>query len=206
MIRIAMADDHPIVRSGLSSLLQGMDDVTVVAEHGSAEALLTWLDDNVCDLVLLDLQFGKGRLTGAEATRRISASGGPAVLILTTYATDADILAALDAGARGYLLKDTPTDELERAVRAAAVGQPALSPAVQQRLLQRVLDPATTLTQRELEVLQRAAGGLSNHQIAAELFVTVATVKTHLAHSYAKLGAPSRTAAIVIARERGLID
>ena len=167
MIRIAMADDHPIVRSGLSSLLQGMDDVTVVAEHGSAEALLTWLDDNVCDLVLLDLQFGKGRLTGAEATRRISASGGPAVLILTTYATDADILAALDAGARGYLLKDTPTDELERAVRAAAVGQPALSPAVQQRLLQRVLDPATTLTQRELEVLQRAAGGLSNHQIAA---------------------------------------
>ena len=206
MIRIAMADDHPIVRSGLSSLLQGMDDVTVVAEHGSAEALLTWLDDNVCDLVLLDLQFGKGRLTGAEATRRISASGGPAVLILTTYATDADILAALDAGARGYMLKDTPTDELERAVRAAAVGQPALSPAVQQRLLQRVLDPATTLTQRELEVLQRAAGGLSNHQIAAELFVTVATVKTHLAHSYAKLGAPSRTAAIVIARERGLID
>ena len=113
MIRIAMADDHPIVRSGLSSLLQGKDDVTVVAEHGSAEALLTWLDDNVCDLVLLDLQFGKGRLTGAEATRRISASGGPAVLILTTYATDADILTALDAGASGYLLKDAPTAELE---------------------------------------------------------------------------------------------
>jgi DNA-binding NarL/FixJ family response regulator len=206
MIRIAMADDHPIVRSGLAGLLTGLDDVAVVSEHGSAEELLTWLNGNDCDLVLLDLQFGEGRLTGAEATRRIAASGGPAVLILTTYATDADILAALDAGARGYLLKDTPTSELERAVRAAAVGQPALSPAVQQRLLQRVLDPATTLTQRELEVLRRAAGGLSNHQIAAELFITVATVKTHLAHTYAKLGAPSRTAAIAIARERGLIE
>lgn len=206
MIRIAMADDHPIVRAGLASLLEAIDDVTVVAEHGSAEALLAWLNGNDCDLVLLDLQFGDGRLTGAEATRRISAPDGPAVLILTTYATDADILTALDAGARGYLLKDTPTEELERAIRAAAAGETALSPAVQQRLLRRVLDPATALTQRELDVLQLAAGGMSNNQIADELYITPATVKTHLAHTYAKLGVPSRTAAIAVARERGLLD
>ncbi len=203
MIRIAIADDHPIVRAGL---LEVIDDVTVVAQHGSAEALLAWLNGNDCDLVLLDLQFGDGRLTGAEATRRISAPDGPAVLILTTYATDADILAALDAGARGYLLKDTPTHELERAIRVAAAGETTLSPAIQQRLLRRILDPATTLTQRELDVLQLAAGGMSNNQIAAELYITRATVKTHLAHTYAKLGVPSRTAAIATARERGLLD
>lgn len=201
-----MADDHPIVRAGLASLLDAIDDVAVVAEFGSAEALLAWLDENDCDLVLLDLQFGDGRLAGAEATRRISASGGPAVLILTTYATDADILAALDAGARGYLLKDTPTHELERAIRVAAVGETTLSPAIQHRLLQRILDPATALTQRELDVLRLAAGGMSNNQIAAKLYITMATVKTHLAHTYAKLGVPSRTAAIATARERGLLD
>ena len=206
MIRIAMADDHPIVRAGLAGLLEGLDDVTVVAAHGSAEALLAWLADHDCDLVLLDLQFGPDRLTGAEATRRIRAAGGPAVLILTTYATDADILAALDAGARGYLLKDTPTGELERAIRAAAGGETALSPAIQQRLLRRILDPVSTLTQRELDVLRLAAGGLSNNEIAADLFITMATVKTHLAHAYAKLGVSSRTAAIAVARERGLID
>ncbi|MCB0912366.1 MAG: response regulator transcription factor [Propionibacteriaceae bacterium] len=205
MIRIAIADDHPIVRSGLVSLLGSVDDVAVVAEHGSAEALLAWLADNECDLVLLDLQFGEGRLNGAEATRRISASGGPAVLILTTYATDADILDALDAGACGYLLKDTPSAELERAVQAAAAGEPALSPIVQQRLLRRILDPATAPTQRELDVLRLAAAGRSNSQIADELYITIATVKTHLAHTYAKLGVTSRTAAIAAARQRGLI-
>lgn len=206
MIRIALADDHPVVRVGLVSLLETMADVTVVTQHDSAEELLAWLGQGDCDLVLLDLQFGDAQINGAEATRRISASGGPAVLILTTYATDADILAALDAGARGYLLKDAPTDELERAVRAAAAGQPALSVAVQQRLMQRVLDPVTALTLRELDVLRLAADGLSNDQIAAELFVTKATVKTHLAHTYAKLGVPSRTAAIATAREKGLLS
>lgn len=204
MIGVALADDHPVVRAGLVSLLESMPEVIVVAQHASAEGLLDWLVSHDCDLVLLDLQFGAGRLTGADATRRIAAAQGPAVLILTTYATDADILAALDAGAVGYLLKDAPTDELERAVRAAAAGRPALSPVVQQRLMRRVLDPVSTLTLRELEVLRLAADGLSNDQIAATLTVTRATVKTHLAHAYAKLGVPSRTAAIAAARERGL--
>jgi len=206
MIRVALADDHPVVRAGLASLVETMPDVAVVAQHGSAEELLAWLEDHSCDLVLLDLQFGDGRLNGAEATRRISAASGPSVLILTTYATDAAILAALDAGARGYLLKDAPTEELERAIRAAAAGQPALSAAVQQRLVRRVLDPATTLTLRETEVLRLAADGLSNDEIAASLYLSRATVKTHLAHAYAKLGAASRTAAIATARERGLFD
>ncbi len=205
MIRVVLADDHPVVLAGLASLLEALDDVVVVAQHGSAEDLLAWLEGHGCDLVLLDLQFGDGRLNGADATRRISASGGPAVLILTTFATDADILTALDAGARGYLLKDAPTDDLERAVRAAAAGQSALSPSVQRRLVQRVVDPATSLTLRELDVLRLAAEGLSNDQIAAELYVTRATVKSHLAHAYAKLTVPSRTAAIATARERGLL-
>ncbi len=205
MIRVALADDHPVVRAGLVSLLESMPEVAVVAQCASAEDLLAWLTDHDCDLVLLDLQFGAGRLTGADATRQISARQRPAVLILTTYATDADILAALDAGAAGYLLKDAPTAELEQAIRAAAAGQPALSAAVQQRLMRRVLDPVTTLTLRELEVLRLAADGLSNDQIADALTVTRATVKTHLAHAYAKLGVPSRTAAIATARERGLL-
>lgn len=205
MIRVALADDHPVVRAGVVSVLEGLSDVTVAAQFGSAEELLAWLDGHSCDLLLLDLHFGDGLISGAEATRRITASGGPAVLILTTYATDADILTALDAGASGYLLKDAPTAELEQAIRAAAVGRPALSPAVQQRLMRRVLDPATTLTLRELDVLRLAADGLSNAQIAGRLYLTLATVKSHLAHTYAKLGAQSRTAAIATARERGLL-
>lgn len=206
MIRVALADDHPVVRAGVVSVLEGLSDVTIAAQFASAEELLAWLDGHGCDLLLLDLHFGDGLLTGADATRRVTASGGPPVLILTTYATDADILTALDAGASGYLLKDAPTAELERAIRAATAGQPALSPAVQQRLVQRVLDPATTLTLRELDVLRLAADGLSNAQIAARLYLTLATVKSHLAHTYAKLGVPSRTAAIATARERGLLS
>ena len=205
VIRLVLADDHPVVRAGLVSLLETIPEVTVLAEHGTAEALLEWLAQNSCDLVVLDLQFGSGRLTGAEATRAIVGPGGPPVLILTTYATDAAILPALEAGASGYLLKDAPTDELERAVRAAAAGQSALSPVVQQRLVARLRDSATRLTARELEVLSLAADGLSNDAIAQRLFVTTATVKTHLAHTYAKLDAPSRTAAIATARERGLL-
>lgn len=205
MIRLALADDHPVLRAGLAALLDALPQVNVVAQFDTAEQLLGWLRHNDCDLVVLDLQFGPSRLGGAEATRRIVGPGRPAVVILTTYATDADILAAIEAGASGYLLKDAPTDELERAILAAAAGESALSPAVQQRLLQRIRDPIVTLTARELEVLGLAAAGLSNDKIAARLFVTVATVKTHLAHSYGKLGVQSRTAAIAAARERGLL-
>lgn len=204
MITVALADDHPVVRTGLASLLDALPDVTVVSQHATAEDLLVWLQDHTCDVVLLDLQFGPGRLNGSDATRQVVGTGRPAVLILTTYGTDADIVAAIEAGATGYLLKDAPTEELERALRAAATGQTALSPAVQQRLLERLRDPVA-LTTRELEVLTLAARGLGNEAIAQELFVSRATIKTHLAHTYAKLGVQSRTEAIAAARDRGLL-
>lgn len=206
MITVALADDHPVVRTGLASLLDAMPDVAVVAQHATAEALLEWLETHHTDVVLLDLQFGAGRLNGAEATKRIVGPGRPAVLILTTYGTDSDIIAAVEAGATGYLLKDAPTEDLERAIRAASAGQTTLSPAIQERLLQRILDPVPALTARELEVLALASEGLSNHAIAERLFVSRATVKTHLAHVFGKLGAQSRTEAIATARRRGLLQ
>lgn len=205
MIRVALADDHPVVRLGLVSLVDSVPDLSAVAEFATAEELLAWLPVNTCDVVLLDLQFGQGRMTGAEAAAAIVASGGPPVLILTTYATDADIVNAVEAGAAGYLLKDAPTGELAEAVRAAAAGRTPLSPVVQRRLLDRVRLPAVALTLRELDTLRLVAEGLSNQAVADRLVVTQATVKSHLAHAYAKLGAQSRTEALSIARERGLI-
>lgn len=156
-------------------------------------------------MALLDLRFGAGRLSGADAARTLVDSGGPAVLVITTYGSDADILTAIEAGATGYLLKDAPTDELMRAVRAAAAGQTALGPAIQQRLLGRVRAPALAPTERELDVLRLVAAGRSNEEIARELFVSRATVKTHLAHLYDKLGVQSRTAAVAAARDRGIL-
>lgn len=207
MIEVVLCDDHPVVRLGLVGLVDTVADLTTVAQFGAAEELLAWLrGGGRCDVVLLDLQFGPERLGGTEATRQIVAMGGPPVLILTTYATDADILSAVEAGAAGYLLKDAPTDELAEAVRAAAHGRTALSPAVQRRLMDRMRIPAASLTVRELETLRLVAAGLTNEGIAQQLVVTPATVKSHLAHTYAKLGVQSRTEAIALARERGLIS
>ncbi|WP_420113767.1 response regulator [Pseudactinotalea sp.] len=205
MIDVVLADDHPVVRAGLSALIQAQDDMQVVAEMDTAEELVRWCATHTADVVLLDLRFGAGRLSGADAARTLVASGGPAVLVITTYGSDADILAAIEAGATGYLLKDAPTDELMRAVRAAAAGQTALGPAIQQRLLGRVRAPSLAPTERELDVLRLVAAGRSNEEIARELFVSRATVKTHLAHLYDKLGVQSRTAAVAAARDRGIL-
>lgn len=142
---------------------------------------------------------------GAEATRWLVEHGGPPVLILTTYGTDVDIVMAVEAGAIGYLLKDAPTDELTAAIRAAAAGQPALGPAVQQRLMRRAVSPAIALSPRELEVLQMVAEGHSNEAVAERLFVSRATIKTHLAHIFDKLQVESRTAAVAKARQQRLI-
>jgi DNA-binding NarL/FixJ family response regulator len=205
-VDVVLADDHPVVRAGLRAVLEAEPDVRVVAEVGSAEELLDALRAGLrADVVLLDLQFGAGRLGGGAAVREIVAVGGPAVLVVTTYDSDADILAAVEAGARGYLLKDAPTEELTAAVRAAAAGEVALGPAVQRRLLGRLRSPATALTARELEVLGLVADGRTNDEIARELFLSRATVKTHLVHVYDKLGASSRTAAVAEARRRGLL-
>lgn len=204
MIRVAMADDHPVVRAGLQALLDAQPDMTVVESFATAEELVA--ADLGADVVLIDLRFGPGRMGGAEATRKLLAGGGPPVLVLTTYDSDADIVTAVEAGAIGYLLKDAPTDELTAAIRAAAAGRTALGPTVQQRLIERVLTPGTSLTPRELEVLGLVADGRSNEGVARALHVSLATVKTHLAHVFDKLGVDSRTAAVAIARQRGLID
>ena len=205
MIDVVLADDHPVVRAGLRAVLDGEPDMRVVAEASTAEDLLTWTAVHHADVVLLDLRFGPDRMSGADATRVLTGRGGPAVLVVTTYGSDADILAAVEAGATGYLLKDAPTDELVRAVRSAAAGQVTLGPAVQQRLLGRVRAPQLALTARELDVLRLVAAGRSNDEIARELFVSRATVKTHLAHLYDKLGVTTRTRAVAVARERGVL-
>ncbi|WP_040156151.1 response regulator [Mobilicoccus massiliensis] len=205
MIRILVADDHPVVRAGLVALLDSEDDLTVVGQAATADAAVDAAVELAPDVVLMDLQFGVGR-GGADATRAIrSAAGAPRVLILTNYDTDADILGAVEAGASGYLLKDAPPEELIAAVRASAAGESALAPAVATRLLDRMAHPRVELTPRETEVLQLVADGSSNATIARRLYLTEATVKSHLVRIFTKLDVTSRTQAVAAARRSGAI-
>ncbi|WP_267242339.1 response regulator transcription factor [Streptomyces sp. PR69] len=205
-VRLLLADDHPVVRAGLRAVLDTEPDFAVVAEAATAEEAVLRSAGGGVDVVLMDLQFGAGLLHGSEATAQISAlPDGPRVLVLTTYDSDADILAAVEAGAAGYLLKDAPPEELAAAVRTASSGGSALAPAVAHRLMHRMRAPAAALTKRELEVLQLVGDGLSNLQISKRLFLSQATVKSHLVHIYAKLGVDSRTAAVAAATARHLI-
>ncbi|TFD77939.1 response regulator transcription factor [Cryobacterium sp. Sr8] len=205
MIRLLLADDHPVVRAGLRALFSAEADMDVAAEAGSAEDAVAVAAAGGVDVVLMDLQF-TGALQGAEATRAVrSRPGAPRVLVLTNYDTDADILGAIEAGASGYLLKDAPPAELIAAVRAAAAGESALAPAVASRLDTRARVPETRLSLREAEVLTLVAAGRSNRQIGQDLFLSEATVKSHLAHIFAKLGVGSRTSAVAAARAAGTI-
>lgn len=205
MIRLLIADDHPVVRAGLRALLDGAVDIDVVGEAATpdeAAALVASVDP---DLVLMDLQFGQDR-TGADATRQIrSTDAAPYVLVLTNYDSDGDILGSVEAGASGYLLKDTPPDELLAAIRAAAAGESALAPAVASRLMARMRAPRVSLSAREIEVLGLVAEGASNVDVAARLHITDATVKSHLVHVFSKLGVGSRTAAVSEARALGIL-
>ncbi|MCX4671070.1 response regulator transcription factor [Streptomyces sp. NBC_01381] len=204
-IRLLLADDHPVVRAGLRAVLDTEPDFAVVAEAPTAEQAVSLSATGEYDVVLMDLQFGTG-MHGSQATAAITAvPGAPRVLVLTTYDTDADILAAVEAGAAGYLLKDAPPEELAAAVRTAAAGQSALAPAIAHRLMDRMRAPGEALSLRELEVLRLVRDGLSNHQISKQLFLSQATVKSHLVHIYAKLNVDSRTAAVAVATGRGLI-
>ncbi|MEU6998150.1 response regulator transcription factor [Nonomuraea sp. NPDC046570] len=203
-IRILLVDDHPVVRSGIRAMLAGQPDFELVGEAATGEEGVEAARALAPDVVLMDLQLGAG-IHGSEATRRIVALGGPRVLVLTTFDTDADILAAIEAGATGYLLKDAPSDDLHAAIRSARTGASALAPSVASRLLGRVRTPDATLSPRELEVLGHVAAGLSNRQISKRMFLSETTVKTHLVHIYAKLGVDSRTAAVAVATRRGLI-
>lgn len=205
MIRLLLADDHPVVRAGLRALLGTEPDLTVVLEAGTAEDAVSLATAGGVDVVLMDLQFG-GAMQGAEATRQVRAMpGAPHVLILTNYDTDADILGAIEAGASGYLLKDAPPAELIAAVRAAAAGQSALAPAIVTRLADRSRISEGRLSPREVEVLGLVAAGLSNRQIGQGLFLSEATVKSHLVHIFGKLGVSSRTSAVASARASGTI-
>lgn len=205
MIRLMVVDDHPVVRAGLHALLTGQPDFEVVGEAADAATAEEVVRRTRPDLVLMDLNLGSGP-GGAEATARLrSLPGPPQVLILTTYDTEADILAAIEAGAAGYLLKDAPAAELYRAVRGAARGETVLAPAVAARLVRRATVRTETLTGREVEILELLAHGLANRELARQLLVSEATVKSHLAHIYAKLGVETRAAAVAAAIERRII-
>lgn len=203
-IRLLIADDHPIVRDGLRGMFAGDARFEVVAEAGDggqAVDLALALDP---DVILMDLRMP--RTDGVTAIRRLTETGSRArVLVLTTYDTDSDVLPAIEAGATGYLLKDAPGDELMRAVESAARGEAVLSPAVAMRLMGRVRQADAVLSDRELEVLRLVAAGNSNKEIAATLFISEATVKTHVLHVFEKLEVNDRAAAVAVGYRRGLL-
>jgi DNA-binding NarL/FixJ family response regulator len=186
-------------------MLASEPDIEVAGEAGSGDEAVALARDRAFDVILMDLRMPG--MDGVTAIAELARRGNPArVLVLTTYDTDSYVLPAIEAGATGYLLKDAPRSELLRAVRAAAAGHSVLSPSVAARLLNRVRAPEPDLlSQRELEVLGLVAAGTTNREAAARLFISEATVKTHLLHIYAKLGVADRAAAVAVAFNRGLL-
>jgi DNA-binding NarL/FixJ family response regulator len=205
MTRVLVVDDHPVVRGGVVGWLAAQPDIEVVAEAADGLEALAGVAEHEPDVVLMDLRMP--RMDGVTATERIvAAHPSVRVLVLTTYDTDADIVRAVEAGAAGYLLKDTPLAQLADAVRAAARGETVLAPPVAARLVSRMRAPAVDApTARELQVLAGVARGLTNAEIGRELFIGEATVKTHLLRVFAKLGVDDRTRAVLVAVERGLL-
>ncbi len=204
-IRILIVDDHPVVREGLAGMLAGQPDFEVVGEavHGADGVERASVVRP--DVVLMDLRMPV--MDGVAAIHALRTRQNPArVLVLTTYDSDADILAAIEAGATGYVLKDAPREDLFRAIRAAARGETVLAPAVASRLLGRMRAPAEEqLSAREIEVLEFVRQGLSNREIGRRLHISEATVKTHLIHIYGKLGVSDRTSAVMTALEKGIL-
>lgn len=208
VIRVVVADDHPIVRSGIVALLADAGDIEVVGEAADGEEAVTLALSLRPDLVLMDLRMPK--LDGDRATEQILATAPDIrVIVLTTYESDESILRAIEAGASGYLLKAAPQEEILAGIRSVAVGEVALSPAIATLLVRRVktpaMSPTVTLSDRETQVLALVAAGQSNPSIARELFVSEATVKTHLLHAFSKLGVNDRTRAVTLAMELGLL-
>ena len=205
MIRVLVADDHPIVRSGVVATLAAAPDIEVVAEAADGAEAVRLAEASAPDVVLMDLRMPV--LGGALATEQLlTAARPPRVLVLTTYDTDDDIIAAIEAGASGYLLKAAPAEEILAAVRAVHAGKTALAPSIAAALVSRVrsTSAAPRLSTRELDVLRLVASGLSNPQIAARLFIGEATVKTHVSNVLQKLGARDRVQAVVLAYRHGL--
>jgi DNA-binding NarL/FixJ family response regulator len=204
-LRIVVVDDHPVVRDGLRGMLDGQPDLTVVGEAGDGREAVAVVARERPDVVLMDLRMPQ--LDGVAAIARIITDQPDVrILVLTTYDEDHDIVRAIEAGARGVLLKDAPREDLFRAIRSAARGEMVLAPSVTARMLGRMRAPQEqTPTERELEVLILVARGLTNRAIGRTLALSEATVKTHLVHVFTKLGVADRTAAVTVAYERGLL-
>ncbi|MZG12569.1 response regulator [Streptomyces sp. SID5914] len=210
-VRILVCDDHVVVRAGLLALLDSAPGIEVVGEAGTGEEALALAARLAPDVVLMDLQLGAG-IDGVETTRRLTTGTpttgtgrAPHVLVLTTYDTDADITRAIEAGATGYLLKAERPEELFAAIHAAAQGRTALSGPVAGRVMANLRKPRPALTDRERDILAQLATGLGNREIARALFISEATVKTHLRRIYDKLGVDTRAGAVAVAKEQRLL-
>ncbi|MFI5854729.1 response regulator [Streptomyces parvulus] len=209
-VRILVCDDHVVVRAGLLALLDSAPGIEVAGEAGTGEEALALAARLKPDVVLMDLQLGEG-IDGVETTRRLTSApaagpgGPPHVLVLTTYDTDADITRAIEAGATGYLLKAERPEELFAAIHAAAQGRTALSGPVASRVMANMRRPRPSLTDRERDILAQLATGLGNREIARALFISEATVKTHLRRIYDKLGVDTRAGAVAVAKEQRLL-
>jgi len=204
-IRLLIADDHPVVRSGLRDMLSSQPDFEVVAEAKNGVEAVTLASRLQPDVVLTDLAMPQ--MDGVTAIAQIKAQHQDMqILVLTSYDSDSDVLPAVEAGAIGYLLKDAPREELYAAIRAAADGKALFTSTVATRLMERMRGPTEeALSSREIDVLKLVARGASNKEIAGKLYVTEATVKSHLIHIYGKLNVADRTAAVTKALERGIL-
>ncbi len=205
MIRLVVVDDHPVVRHGLVAMLRYERDMQVVGEAGDGIEAVNRILELLPDVVLLDLNLPK--MSGIQVMRQVRTQRPQMrFLVLTTYDTDEYIGPALEAGAQGYLLKDATPDELTRAVRSLAAGGAALEEGVAARVLESIAEPGgDELTARELEVLRLLAAGASNKAIAAQLYLSENTIKTHLSHIFGKLQVQSRAEAVAVALQRGLV-
>ncbi|GAA5107610.1 response regulator [Nocardia iowensis] len=203
-LRLILADDHMVMRAGIAALLAAEPTIEIVGEAADGSEAIELVERLAPDVALLDLRMPV--LDGVAATREIVGRSATRVLILTTYDTDSDIERAVEAGAIGYLLKDTTREQLVEAIQAAALGRTVLAPRIAERLVARIRRPEPiALTAREIDVLHAVADGLSNPDIGKRLTIAEATVKTHLLRIFAKLDVSDRTHAVVVAMNRGLL-
>lgn len=207
-VRVLLVDDHPVVRAGLRAMFEEFENITVVAEAADGGAALAEVarfaeQGHPLDAVVMDLQMKP--VGGIIATRSITEQFRTPVLVLTTFDTQSDIVAAVEAGALGYLLKDAPPEQVQAAVVATAEGRRTLSPDIAAALMDSMHRPVITLSKRETEILALLATGATNREMAQRLFISESTVKTHLVHIYSKLGVDNRTAAVATARAENLL-